>query len=392
MERRKRGLQTRMIHAAQPANDTSAVSPPVYQTSTFKLASPEEGAELAVAVAPTHFYTRYGTPNTRQVELLLAELEGSESALAVGSGAAAVTLSVLSNVRAGDHVVAQSVLYTATMTLFQHTLERYGVEVTMVDQRDTEAFARAMRPNTKVLYTESPTNPTIDLTDLRATAEIAHAGGAVAITDNTFASSYNQRPLDLGYDLVLHSATKYLNGHADVTAGALMGSRELIERAWDYLRLYGPVLHPMEAWLLRRGLMTYPMRMRVHNENAMQVARFLEEHPAIERVYYPGLPSHPQHELARKQMTGGFGGMVSFEVKGGFDPAYRFIGRTEICLLAVSLGGMDTLVTHPASMIHSRQSDEEREAAGISPGLIRLSVGTEDVEDIIEDLDRALRP
>ncbi|HET9493278.1 MAG TPA: aminotransferase class I/II-fold pyridoxal phosphate-dependent enzyme [Chloroflexia bacterium] len=392
MERRKRGLQTRMIHAAQEANDTTAVSPPVYQTSTFKLASPEEGAELAVAVAPTHFYTRYGTPNTRQVELLLAELEGSESALAVGSGAAAVTLSVLSNVRAGDHVVAQSAHYTATMTLFQHTLERYGVEVTMVDQRDTEAFARAMRPNTKVLYTESPTNPTLELTDLRATAEIAHGGGAVAITDNTFASSYNQRPLDLGYDLAVHSATKYLNGHADVTAGAMMGSRELIERAWDYLRLYGPVLHPMEAWLLRRGLMTYPMRMRAHNDNAMQVARFLEEHPAIERVYYPGLPSHPQHEVARKQMTGGFGGMVAFEVKGGFDPAYRLIGRTEVCLLAVSLGGMDTLITHPASMIHSRQSDEEREAAGISPGLIRLSVGTEDVEDIIEDLDRALRP
>jgi cystathionine beta-lyase/cystathionine gamma-synthase len=392
LKRRKRGLQTEMIHAAEEANDTMGLTPPIYQTSTFRLATPEEGAELAVEVAPTHFYTRYGTPNTRQVELLLAEVEGSEAALAVGSGAAAVTLAVLSNIQAGDHVVAQSVLYTATMTIFQHTLARYGVEVTMVDQRDTQAFARAMRPNTKVVYTESPTNPTLDLTDLRATAEIAHAGGAIAITDNTFASAYNQRPLDLGYDLTLHSATKYLNGHTDVTAGAVMGSRELIERAWDYLRLYGPVLHPMEAWLLRRGMMTYPLRMRVHNENAMRVARFLEEHPAIERVYYPGLPSHPQHELARKQMTGGFGGMVSFEVKGGFDPAYRLIGRTEVCVLAVSLGGMETLITHPASMIHSRQSDEERKSAGISPGLIRLSVGTEDVEDIIEDLDRALRP
>lgn len=392
MERRKRGMQTEMIHAAQDANDTMGLTPPVYQTSTFRLASPEEGAELAVAVAPTHFYTRYGTPNTRQVELMLAELEGSEAALAVGSGAAAVSLAVLSNVQAGDHVVAQSAHYTATMTLFQHTLARYGVEVTLVDQRDTEAFARAMRPNTKLLYTESPTNPTLELTDLQATAEIAHAGGAIAITDNTFASSYNQRPLDLGYDLSLHSATKYLNGHSDVTAGAMMGSRELIERAWDYMRLYGSVLHPMEAWLLRRGMMTYPLRMRVHNENAMQVARFLEEHPAIERVYYPGLPSHPQHDLARKQMTGGFGGMVSFEVKGGFDPAYRLIGRTEVCVLAVSLGGMDTLITHPASMIHSRQSDEERASAGISPGLIRLSVGAEDAQDIIEDLDRALRP
>lgn len=392
MERRKRGLQTDLIHGAQEANDTSAVTPPVYQTSTFKLASPEEGAELAVEIAPTHFYSRYGTPNTRQVELMLERLEGSEAALAVGSGAAAVALSVLSNVQAGDHVVAQTAHYTATMTLFQHTLPRYGVEATLVDQRDTEAFARAMRPNTKVVYTESPTNPTLELTDLRATAEIAHAGGAIAITDNTFASSYNQRPIELGYDLVVHSATKYLNGHADVTAGAIMASREVIDRAWDYMRLYGAVLHPMEAWLLRRGMMTYPMRMRAHNENAMRVARFLEEHPAIERVYYPGLPSHPQHELARKQMIGGFGGMVAFEVKGGFEPAYRLIGRTKVCVLAVSLGGMDTLITHPASMIHSRQSDEEREAAGIAPGMIRLSVGTEDADDIIEDLDRALRP
>jgi methionine-gamma-lyase len=392
VERRKRGLQTDLIHGAQEANDTSAVTPPVYQTSTFKLASPEEGAELAVEIAPTHFYSRYGTPNTRQVELMLERLEGSEAALAVGSGAAAVALSVLSNVQAGDHVVAQTAHYTATMTLFQHTLPRYGVEATLVDQRDTEAFARAMRPNTKVVYTESPTNPTLELTDLRATAEIAHAGGAIAITDNTFASSYNQRPIELGYDLVVHSATKYLNGHADVTAGAIMASREVIDRAWDYMRLYGAVLHPMEAWLLRRGMMTYPMRMRAHNENAMRVARFLEEHPAIERVYYPGLPSHPQHELARKQMIGGFGGMVAFEVKGGFEPAYRLIGRTKVCVLAVSLGGMDTLITHPASMIHSRQSDEEREAAGIAPGMIRLSVGTEDADDIIEDLDRALRP
>jgi methionine-gamma-lyase len=371
-----------MIHAAQPANDTSAVSPPVYQTSTFKLASPEEGAELAVAVAPTHFYTRYGTPNTRQVELLLAELEGSESALAVGSGAAAVTLAVLSNVQAGDHVVAQSVLYTATMTLFQHTLERYGVEVTMVDQRDTEAFARAMRPNTKVLYTESPTNPTLDLTDLRATAEIAHAGGAVAICDNTFASSYNQRPLDLGCDLVLHSATKYLNGHADVTAGALMGSRELIERAWDYMRLFGPVLHPMEAWLLRRGLMTYPLRMRVHNENAVQVARFLEEHPAIERVYYPGLPSHPQHDLARKQMAGGFGGMLSIQVAGGVDAALHVASRVKLFARATSLGGVESLIEHRASV--------EPADSPVPKDLLRISIGLEDPVELVEDLRHAL--
>ena len=249
-----------------------------------------------------------------------------------------------------------------------------------------------MRPNTKVVYTESPTNPTMDLTDLAATAEIAHAGGALAITDNTFASAYNQRPLDLGYDLVVHSATKYLNGHADVTAGAIMRQRGRgSTAAWEYLRVYGPVLHPFEAWLLRRGLQTYPLRMAAHNRNALAVARFLEAHPAVARVYYPGLQSHPQHELARRQMPGGFGGMLAFELKGGYDAAYRAIGRTEVCLLAVSLGGIETLITHPASMIHTHQTDDERATAGISPGLIRLSVGIEDVEDIIADLDQALR-
>ena len=389
-EKRSRGIRTRLIHGSHGENRTAAVAPPIYQTSTYRLSSPEEGAELAASHAPAEFYSRYGTPNNKQVEVVFADLEGAEVALAVGSGAAAMTVALMSNLKAGDHVVAQNTHYTATMSMLMHVLPKYGVEVTQVDQRDLEAFAGAIRPNTKVVYTESPTNPTMELTDLAATARLAHEAGAIAITDNTFASSYNQRPIELGYDLVLHSATKYLNGHADVMAGALMGSSEVIERAWEYLRIYGPVLHPFEAWLLRRGLQTYPMRMEIHNRNAMQVARFLEEHQAVERVYYPGLPSHPQHELAKRQMRGGFSGMVSFEVKGGYDAAYRAIGRTEVCTLAVSLGGMETLITHPASMIHTHQSEEERAMSGIKEGLIRLSVGVEDVEDIMEDLDRAL--
>ncbi len=388
--RRTRGLQTRLIHSPQAANDTTAVSPPIFQTSTYLVRTPEEGAELAEQVAPTMFYTRYGSPNTKQVEVLLAELEGSEAALALGSGMAAITTAILANVRMGDHVIAQQTHYTATMSLFTQTLPRYGIEVTQVDQRDSEAFARAVRPNTKIVYTESPTNPTMDLTDLRATAEIAHAAGALAITDNTFASPYNQRPLDLGYDLAVHSATKYLNGHADVTAGAIMGSKELIDRAWEYARVHGPVLHPFEAWLLRRGLQTFGLRMAAHNANALDVAQFLEENPAVGRVFYPGLMSHAQHKLACQQMVGGFGGMLAFEVRGGYDAAYQVVRKTELCLLAVSLGGVETLITHPASMIHTRQTDEERRAAGISPGLIRLSVGVENVEDIIEDLEQAL--
>jgi methionine-gamma-lyase len=379
-----------MIHSARDDFGSLAVSPPIYQTSTYLLRTPEEGATLAEAVAPAQFYTRYGSPNAKQVERLLAELEGAEAALAVGSGMAAIATALLGNLRAGDHVVAQHTHYTGALSLLSETLPRYGIEVTQVDQRETAAFAAAIRPTTRVVYTESPSNPTMDLTDLRAVAEVAHAAGALAITDNTFASSYNQRPLELGYDLVLHSATKYLNGHADVTAGVLVGSRRLIEGAWEYARVHGPLLHPFEAWLLRRGLATYALRMAAHNANALAIARFLEGHPAVAHVYYPGLESHPQHALARAQMPGGFGGMLAFEMRGGYDAAYRAIGRTRVCLLAVSLGGVETLITHPASMIHTHQTESERETAGISPGLIRLSLGIENVEDIQRDLERAL--
>lgn len=382
-------LETRLIHGTRRAGESAPVSPPIYQTSTFQVPNPEQGAALATEIGPAMYYGRLGTPNTKLVEALLADLEGAEAALAVGSGMAAVTIALMANLRAGDHVVAQRTHYTAALTLFTTTLPRYGIEVTQVDQRDTEAFARAMRPNTRVVYTESPTNPTLDLSDLRATAAIAHRAGALAVTDNTFASTYNQRPLDLGYDVVIHSATKYLNGHSDVTAGVVAGSRAHIDAMWDYLRQFGPVLHPLDAWLLQRGLKTYGLRMERHNQNAMAVARFLEDHSAVARVYYPGLPSHPQHQLATRQMAGGFGGMVAFEVEGGYEAAYNLVRRTAVCVLAVSLGSVETLITHPASMVHSFQSQSERDAAGIAPGLIRLSVGIERVEDIIADLDRA---
>lgn len=389
--RRDWAMETRLLHGTRRPGEAGPVAPPIYQTSTFQMRTPEEGAAMAAEVAPAMLYGRLGTPNTKSVEAMLADLEGAEAALALGSGMAAVTIALMANLRAGDHVVAQLTHYTATLSQLTATLPRYGIDVTQVDQTDTEAFARAVRPTTRVVYTESPTNPTLDLTDLRATAEIAHSAGALAVTDSTFASSYNQRPLDLGYDVVVHSATKYLNGHSDVTAGVILGARARIDAMWDYLRQYGPVLHPFDAWLLGRGLRTYPLRMERHNSNAMAVARFLEGHPAVARVHYPGLESHPQHDLACRQMAGGFGGMVTFEVKGGFERAYRAVARTEVCVLAVSLGAVETLITHPASMVHAFQSDEERDAAGIAPGLIRLSVGIERAEDIIDDLDRALR-
>jgi len=383
-------METRLLHGTRRPGEAAPVAPPIYQTSTFQMRTPEEGAAMATEVAPAMLYGRLGTPNTKDVEAMLADLEGAEAALALGSGMAAVTIALMANLRAGDHVVAQHTHYTATLSQMTTTLPRYGIEVTQVDQTDTEAFARAVRPTTRVVYTESPTNPTLDLTDLRATAEIAHAAGALAITDSTFASSYNQRPLDLGCDVVIHSATKYLNGHSDVTAGVILSTRERVNAMWDYLRQYGPVLHPFDAWLLQRGLRTYTLRMERHNHNAMAVARFLEGHPAVARVHYPGLESHPQHALARRQMTGGFGGMVTFEVKGSFAAAYRAVARTQVCVLAVSLGAVETLITHPASMVHAFQSADERDVAGIAPGLIRLSVGIERAEDIIDDLDRAL--
>ena len=385
------GMQTKLIHSAREAHASASVAPPIYQTSTYVVPSPEEGAMMAAAPAPKEFYGRYSSPNAKQAEVTLAALEGGEAALVTASGMAAVTTSLLAVLQAGDHVIAQHTHYTASLTFFQHDLPRRGVEVTLVDQRDTEAFARALRPTTRVIYTETPTNPTMELTDLRATAQLAHQVGALAITDNTFATPYNQHPLELGYDLVVHSATKYLNGHADVVAGVVIGTNALIEQIWHQSRILGPVLHPFDAWLLRRGLQTFGLRMAAHNRNALEVARFLESHPAVTRVCYPGLASHPQHDLARRQMVGGFGGMLSFEVKGGYGAARRVVGKTKLCLLAVSLGGVESLITLPADTIHGHQSANERDVAGIGAGLIRLSVGVEDAPDIIADLDQALK-
>ena len=384
------GIQTIAVHAARAEHDGTAVAPPIFQTSTYVLPTPEEGAAIAAATAPARYYTRYGSPNAKQAEAVLARLEGAQAALVLGSGMAAVSTALQAFLRAGDHVVAQRTHYTATLTLLTETLPRFGVAVTQVDQTDPAAFAAAMRPETRIVYTESPTNPTLELTDLAATARIARAAGALAITDNTFASSFNQRPLELGCDLVIHSATKYLNGHADVTAGVILGRRELVDRCWEHARLTGPVLHPFEAWLLRRGLQTYGLRMAAHNRNAAEVAAFLAAHPAVEAVHYPGLPGHPQHALACRQMPGGFGGMLAFEVRGGRAAAAEVLRRVRLCLTAVSLGGVETLLIHPASMVYAHQTDGQLAAAGIRPGLLRLSVGVEDAADIIADLRAAL--
>ncbi len=384
---------TRAIHAGeQPDLATGALNLPIYQSSTFVFQSAEEGAAVFSGERPGYVYTRWGNPTVAAFERKLADLEGAEAALACSSGMAAISTALLTALKAGDHVVVSSTVYSATVNLFSHRLTRLGIEVTFVDGTDVAAFRRALRPATRVLYVETPGNPTLALSDLRAVAQLAHEAGALCFADNTFATPYNQLPLKLGVDVVLHSATKYLCGHGDVIAGVLAGPAGFVRRAQtEVQRDYGSVLAPFAAWLLVRGMQTFPLRMERHNRNALTVARFLEQHPAVARVYYPGLPSHPQYALACRQMRGG-GGMVCFEVAGGLEAGRRLMNRVRLCTLAVSLGDTKTLISHPASMTHSYISAEARQRAGITDGLVRLSVGLEDPEDIIADLDQALRP
>ena len=380
---------TLAIHADRHLNTTSAVIAPIYQTANFAGTSPEDFAERAGQPRHPEFYTRYSNPNLQQVEHLLASLEGAEAALVTASGMGAVTAAVLSIVHAGAHVVAQTNHYGGTLNLLRDLLPRFGVTVSQVDQRKPEEFERAMRPNTKLVLVESPSNPVMRLTDLRAVAKVAKAHNALTLIDNTFATPLNQRPLEMGIDLVFHSATKYFGGHSDLIAGAVMGSAALIQKIWQNHVIIGAALGPFDAWLLTRGLRTFPMRVRQHNQNALALAKFLEQHPAVKEVQYPGLASHPQHELARRQMQD-FGGMLSLEVKGGSDGAYQLIGNLKLGVRAASLGAVETLVVHPASNFAHYLTPEQALAIGITPGSVRVSVGLEAVEELIADFDQAL--
>lgn len=386
----ERGIQTTAVHAGDAANPTTAVSSPIYQTATFRFDSPEAIAAAMIAPAHPQFYGRYATPNTKQVEATIAALEQGEAALATASGMAAISLALLTELKAGDHVVAQRSLYPTTRRLLDELLPQFGIGVTLVDQMAVDAFTAAIQPDTRLIYTETPSNPTLMLTDLAAVADLARARGVVTLCDNTFATPFNQRPLTLGIDIVVHSATKYLSGHSDVVAGAVVASEARIARMWSQHMLLGGVLHPQEAWLLERGLKTFGVRMRQHNASAQAVAAFLAQHPAVAEVYYPGLEAHPQHALAQRQMSGGFGGMVCFDLKGGREAGYRLVNGTQLISLAVSLGGVHSLITHAASTVAAVMSDAEMRAAGIQPGLVRLSVGLEDTADIIADLAQAL--
>ncbi|MGA1369548.1 MAG: trans-sulfuration enzyme family protein [Blastocatellia bacterium] len=388
-ERSMTGMQTRAVHASREANPSEAISPPIYQTTTFSAETAEDFAELALATRPTEFYTRYGNPNHEMVEVTLASLEGGESALVTSSGMAAIFAVIAGTLTQGDHVVAQRNHYAGTMALLRDLLPRWGIEVTLVEQTDPAAFAAAIRPTTRLLYVETPVNPLMEITDLRAIVALGQAHGVTTVCDNTFATPINQRPLALGIDAVVHSATKYIGGHHDATAGAVIGSRAFIERVWKFALIAGSTLSPFDAWLLLRGLRTLGLRVERHNRNALALATALATHPAVERVHYPGLPSHPQHALASSQMDG-FTGMLSVELHGGAPAAERLIASLRLATRAASLGGFETLVVHPASMWSLQLSPEVRAASGIHDGLVRISVGLEDESDLLADFAQAL--
>jgi len=387
---RKQDIETRVIHAGDDMNPLPSVTPPIVQSSTFELGTASRGAELSAAIAPAELYTRWGNPTTKQAEAVLADLEGGAAALCMGSGMGAISSTIVSLLASGDHVVAGRSLYAATTELLAKVLPRFGVETTFVDQTHLAQVKAAIQPGrTRFLYVETLTNPALQVADLPALAAIAREAGITAIVDNTFATPVNVRPLEHGFDLVVHSLTKYLNGHADVVGGAVVGSRQLIERIWYHMKIFGPSLSPFESWLLLRGLRTLALRMERHNRNGLAIARYLAAHPKVARVHYPGLEDHPQHALARRLLAG-FGGMVSFELRGGVEAGRHFVEAVDVVKLAVSLGGVESLVSHPASTTHTMIPHDVRLAAGIADGLIRLSVGIENEADLIADLEQAL--
>jgi len=381
---------TNCVHAGIGENEHNAVVPPIYQTSTFKFNSADHGAELFSGKKEGYIYTRLGNPTIEALENAVATLEGGFGGLACASGMAAIHTVFSAFLKAGDHVVCSRAVYGPTTTLLDTVFKKFGVETSFIGTEDIQAIRDAVKPTTRMIYIESPGNPTLAITDLAATAEIARNAGAVYVVDNTFCSPILQKPLKLGADIVLHSMTKFLNGHADVVGGIVIPATEEHYRALrKVLNLTGGVLTPFDSFLVHRGLKTLAIRVKQHCKNGERIAAFLEEHPKVEKVYYPGLASHPQHEIAKRQMNG-FGGMISFEVFGGLGAGKKVMDNVHLCTLAVSLGGVETLIQHPASMTHAIMPREQRLDAQITDGLIRLSIGIEDADEIIADLKQAL--
>ncbi|CCU78962.1 Methionine gamma-lyase [Halanaerobium saccharolyticum subsp. saccharolyticum DSM 6643] len=387
----KLGFQSLCCHAGQHADpQTGAHNTPIYQTSTFAFENVQDGSAKFAGEKEGYIYTRLGNPTQNALEEKMAAIEGAEAAIATASGMAAISSSVMAVAFAGDHILAHDCLYGCTHSLMEEILPRYGIEVTFADLSNLDNVEENMQDNTKLVYLETPSNPTLNLVDIEEVSKKAHAAGAKVIVDNTFMTPYLQSPLALGADMVVHSATKYIGGHGDAIAGVIAGKEEMLaDIRMTTLKDFGGIISPFNAWLLLRGLKTLPIRVEKHNQNAMEVAEFLEAHDKVEKVFYPGLESHPQHDLAKKQASG-FGSMISFELKGGHSAGEKMMNNVNLATLAVSLGDVDTLIQHPASMTHAPVPREERLAAGITDGLVRISIGIEDVEDIIADLENSL--
>ena len=393
MNKKNLGFATRQIHAGKTSNDAGALCAPIYQTSTFEFETVEQGGARFAGQESGYIYSRLGNPTVGVVEAKMAELEGGEDALATASGMGAISTAIWSSVEAGDEIVASDTLYGCTYALFNHGVCKFGVKVHFIDMTDLEALKAALTDKTRVVYLETPCNPTLKIVDITAVAEVAHAYNPQikVMVDNTFCTPYLQRPLELGADVVVHSATKYLNGHGDVIAGVVVGSKEFIGtcRMFGLKDMTGAVMSPFNAFLMARGMKTLDIRMERHCANAKKVAEFFASHPAVDKVYYPGLDSFPGHEIAARQMKMP-GGMISIELKADKAATAAALNKLELCVIAVSLGDAETLVEHPATMTHSTYTAEELKMAGISEGLVRISVGLEDPEDIIADFKAVL--
>ncbi len=381
---------TSSVHEGEsPEEERGSVSVPIYQTATFGFPRAEDVSKAVHGENGMYVYSRWDNPTVSRLERKLAYFERADDAAFFASGMAAISTSILSFVREGDHLVAIRDLYGEAYRLITEVLPKFGVETSLVETTDLGEMKRSVTRKTKVVYIESPTNPTLKIVDIAAAAKIAHSVGALLLIDNTFASPINQRPIELGADLVLHSATKYINGHADVVTGAAAGSTERVAMVKTMRRTLGGTLDPHAAWLTLRGMKTMAIRVRAQNENAQALADFLQQHQKVKKVNYPGLQVHPQHALAKKQMRG-FGGVLSFELDGDLEDAMSFVERVKIPILAASLGGVETLISQPAVLSHHQVSPADKKKTGLSDTLIRVAVGIEDIEDITADFGRAL--
>jgi len=387
---KKLGINSRMIHSGEFENPLGSATVPIYQTSTFFFESADHGARCFSGEDDGYIYTRIGNPTIHALETLVADLESGARGIATSSGMAAVNTIYMALLSKGDHMISSAAVYGPSRVVMEQHWSRFGVESTYVNTANIKEIEAAIRPETRMLYIETPANPTMDISDLEACVKLAHAHGILVVVDNTFSSPYLQRPLEFGADVVFHSMTKFLNGHADIVAGMIVTKDiPLGNKLRSMMVTLGCNMDPHQAYMVIRGIKTLGIRIERSQQSAMKVARFLENHPKVAWVKYPGLESHPQHELAKKQMDG-FGSMISFELKGGLTAGKILMDNVKVAILAVSLGGVETLIQHPASMTHSKVPAEAKIKAGITDGLVRYSVGIEDVEDIIDDLDQGL--